>query len=124
MRYLIDTNCCIFLFANTHPRLTNRVLATERGAIGLSTIVFAELALGSANGKVPPPAALEQLIKQMPLLPFDEAAARTYARLPFKRGRFDRLLAAHALSLDLIVITQNEADFSDNPGLKIENWTL
>jgi tRNA(fMet)-specific endonuclease VapC len=58
------------------------------------------------------------------VLPFDEAAARAYARLPFKRGRFDRLLAAHALSLDLTVITNNERDFSDIAGLRVENWTI
>ena len=60
----------------------------------------------------------------MPILPFDEAAARCYAQLPFRRGRFDRLLAAHALSLGSTVITDNEADFADIPGLTIENWTL
>jgi tRNA(fMet)-specific endonuclease VapC len=58
------------------------------------------------------------------LLPFDEAAAREYARLPFKRARFDRLLAAHALSIGATIITNNEADFADVPDLKIENWTL
>lgn len=124
MRYLIDTNCCIFLFAGAYPQLAERVRATEQGAIGLSSIVFAELALGSATGKVPPMEALERLAEQIPLLPFDEAAARAYSRLPFKRGRFDRLLAAHALSLNLAVITQNEADFADIPGLKVENWTV
>jgi tRNA(fMet)-specific endonuclease VapC len=98
------------------------VLETARGDIGLSTIVFAELALGSMNGKAPTLASLDRLTWQMPLLPFDEAAARGYARLPFRRGRFDRLLAGHALSLGLVIITRNERDFADVPGLKVENW--
>ena len=51
-------------------------------------------------------------------------AAREYARLPFKRARFDRLLAAHALSLGVTIITNNESDFADVPGLTVENWTL
>lgn len=124
MRYLIDTNCCIYLFVGAYPALTERVLATERGEIGISTIVFAELALGSVNGKTPPMPALERLIEQMPLMPFDEAAARGYATLPFKRGRLDRLLAGHAISLDMTIITTNEADFADVPDLQIENWTV
>jgi tRNA(fMet)-specific endonuclease VapC len=58
------------------------------------------------------------------MLPFDEAAAREYAKLPFKRARFDRLLAAHALSLGATIITNNEGDFADVPGLKVENWIV
>ncbi|MFN3775520.1 type II toxin-antitoxin system VapC family toxin [Sphingomonas parapaucimobilis] len=124
VRYLIDTNCCIFLFAGEYPALLSRVSATPVGEIGLSSIVFAELALGVRHGKPPLERQLEQLARQMPILPFDEAAARCYATLPFRRGRFDRLLGAHALSLGSTVITNNEADFADIPGLTIENWTL
>lgn len=124
MRYLIDTNCCILLFAGVHPMLADRVGALDEGMVGLSTIVLAELALGAAAGKEPSSQALDRLIGIFPVLPFDEAAARAYARLPFKPGRFDRLLAAHALSLDLTVITNNERDFSDIAGLKVENWTI
>jgi tRNA(fMet)-specific endonuclease VapC len=123
MRYLIDTNCCIYLFANSYPALSKRVLETAQGEIGLSAIVFAELALGSMNGKAPPLEALERFLEQMPLLPFDEAAARAYSKLPFRRGRYDRLLAGHALSQGLAIITRNERDFVNIPGLKIENWT-
>ena len=47
----------------------------------------------------------------------------TYCEIPFKRNRFDRLIAAHALSLGLTLVTNNEADFSDISGLGIENWT-
>ena len=57
------------------------------------------------------------------MLPFDETAARAYSALPFKRARFDRLLAAPALSIGATGVTNNEADFADVPGLKIENWT-
>ena len=60
----------------------------------------------------------------VPILAFDEGAARQYGKLPFKRARFDRLLAAHALSIGATVITNNEGDFADVPGLKVENWTL
>ena len=45
-------------------------------------------------------------------------------QLPFKRGSYDRLIAAHALSLGLTVVTGNTKHFADVPGLKVENWTV
>ena len=45
-------------------------------------------------------------------------------KLPFKRGSFDRLIGAHALSLGLTLITANQRHFADMPGLKVENWTI
>ena len=80
--------------------------------------------MGENRGYPPDQDAIEDFLSVVPLLPFDEAAARAYAKLPFKRARFDRLLAAHALSIGAIVITNNEADFADVPGLTIENWTI
>ncbi len=56
-------------------------------------------------------------------LPFDAEAAEYFATIPFKRGKFDRLIAAQALSRDLAIVTNNERDFADVPGLKVENWT-
>ena len=67
---------------------------------------------------------LDAFVRAIPIIPFDEAASREYAKLPFKRARFDRLLAAHALSIGAIVVTNNEADFADVPGLVVENWTV
>jgi len=60
----------------------------------------------------------------VPVLDFDLAAARAYATLSFRRASFDRLIAAHALSRGLIVVTDNERHFADVPGLIVENWTL
>jgi tRNA(fMet)-specific endonuclease VapC len=123
VRYLIDANSVIYLAVNAFPNLSQRIAETEQGEIGLSAIVFAELVLGANQGKPPPVGALNGLIEEMPLLPFDEAAARAYGQLPFKRARFDRLLAGHALSLGLVLITTNVRDFSDVPELKLEDWT-
>lgn len=72
----------------------------------------------------PPPEVIAAFLKAIPVLEFGEAAAREYARLPFKRGKLHRLLAAHALSIGATVVTNNEADFADVPGLMVENWTV
>jgi len=123
VRYLIDTNCCIYLFSAHYPQLRLRLAATDAGEVGLSVIVLAELALGARLGKVPSDERLGRLRQEFPILPFEEGDAEAYASLPFRRGRFDRLLGAHAVSRGLILITNNEADFADISGLRTENWT-
>ncbi|MFZ5727268.1 MAG: PIN domain-containing protein, partial [Pseudomonadota bacterium] len=98
-RYLIDADCAVYAMTARFEPLRERLTACAPGDVAISTISFAEVALGTENGKPPSPEILEAFIAAIPLVAFDEAAAREYARLPFKRARFDRLLAAHALSL-------------------------
>ena len=124
IRFLIDANSAVYAMDEGHELLTARIAQCLPGEIAISVISYAEIAYGTHVGKPPPPAVLEAFIAAIPLLPFDEAAAREYARLPFKRARFDRLLAAHALSIGAAVITNNEADFADVAGLVVENWTV
>lgn len=107
-----------------YPGLRERIEACNPGEVAISVISYAEVAYGTFIGKPPAPEVLEAFIAAIPLVPFDEAAAREYARLSFKRARFDRLLAAHALSIGATVVTNNEADFADVPGLTVENWTV
>jgi tRNA(fMet)-specific endonuclease VapC len=123
IRYLIDADASVYAMDVNHAALTARMAQCYPGEIAISVISYAEVAYGTYVGKSPPPEVLEAFIQEIPLLAFDAAAAREYARLPFKRARFDRLLAAHALSIGAIVITNNEGDFADVPGLKVENWT-
>jgi tRNA(fMet)-specific endonuclease VapC len=124
IRYLIDANCAVYAMDGDYPMLRTQIEACEPGELAISVISFAEVAYGTYVGKPPSQAVLDAFVAAIPLAPFDEAAAREYARLPFKRARFDRLLAAHALSIGATIITNNEADFAGVPGLKIENWTL
>ncbi len=124
IRYLIDADAAVYSMDEGHEALTARIRNCAPGEIAISTISFAEIAYGTEAGKPPPPDVLEAFVAVIPLVAFDETAARAYARLPFKRARFDRLLAAHALSIGATVVTNNEADFADVPGLKVENWTL
>ena len=122
MRFMLDANTCIHLLADAFPALTAQFLAQESGTVCVSSVAFAEIALGSQNGKPPPMDVLDAFVAEVPLVPFDAKAARAFAGLPFNRGNFDRLIAAHALSLGLTVITRNSKDFSDVPALKVENW--
>ena len=124
-RYLIDSDLAIYAMGGEPDSVLNARLALCRpGDVAISAVSFAEVALGTWNGKPPRQDVLDAFIRAIPVVDFDEAAAREYARLPFRRARFDRLLAAHALSIGATIITNNEADFADVTGLRIENWTL
>ncbi|WP_293883390.1 type II toxin-antitoxin system VapC family toxin [Sphingomonas sp.] len=124
-RYLIDSGLAIYSMGGEADSLLNQRLAScYPDDVAISAISFAEVALGTWNGKPPRQDVLDAFVSVIPIIEFDEAAAREYARLPFKRARFDRLLAAHALSVGAIVVTNNEADFADVPGLEVENWAL
>ncbi len=104
--------------------LNARLASCYPGEVAISAVSFAEVALGTWMGKPPRQDVLDAFVQAIPIVDFNESAARAYAKLPFKRARFDRFLAAHALSIDAIIITNNEADFADVPGLKVENWTV
>lgn len=124
MKYLLDSNVIIALVMNNDEGVYTRASQCEAGDMVTSSICYAEVAYGSANEKPPATEQLRAFVEEVPVLDFDFKAAEAYARLPFKRASYDRLIAAHALSHDLIVVTDNEADFADVPGLKVENWTV
>jgi len=122
--FLLDANICIYVLNDAGGAAAHMVQSQDEGRVVTSSIAFAEVMRG-----IPPEEMLAEeraraffaLIRP---LPFDLPAAECYARLPFRRGAFDRLIAAHALALNLTLVTNNERDFADIPGLKIENWTL
>ncbi len=120
--FLLDSNICIYLLQGALEQLNARVRSQAKGSLALSAISYAEIRLGvrDARGE----AALASFLRDVVLRPFDAAAAEAYARLPFRRARLDRLIAAQALAAGLTLITNNERDFADIPDLKIENWTL
>ena len=124
IRYLIDANSAVYVMDIGNDGLKARIADCDAGTLAISVISYAEVAYGTYVGKPPAPEVLEAFIEAIPLVVFDAPAAREYARLPFKRARFDRLLAAHALSIGATVVTNNEADFADVPGLMVENWTV
>ena len=123
MKYLLDTNTIVALTINEDENVIRRAAACEEGDMVTSSIALAEVAFGTAQGQPPTMEFLRAFVEEVPVLDFDHKAALAYAQLPFKRASFDRLIAAHAMSHELIVVTRNERDFADVPGLKVENWT-
>lgn len=122
MKYLLDSNTIIALVMNTSEGVVRRAAACFEGEMVTSAIAFAEVAYGAGKGMPPAVDQLRAFVEEVPVLDFDYKAALAYSTLPFRRASYDRLIAAHALSHDLIVVTRNEADFADVPGLMVENW--
>jgi tRNA(fMet)-specific endonuclease VapC len=120
--FLLDTNICIYLLEGRSDAAAARVSDCTVGQLVTSAIVYAEVMIGAI--KLSRVNEALSFFDQIPVLPFDAAAGDAYARLPFKRSSYDRLIAANALALGLILVTNNEADFADVPGLQVENWTV
>ena len=123
MKYLLDSNIIIMTVMGMNEALRRRVADCDEGDIVTSAVAYAEVAYGAAKGKAPGSDQLQAFVEEAPVLDFDLEAAQAYTTLPFKRASFDRLIAAHALSRGLTLVTDNEADFADIPNLDVENWT-
>ena len=121
LRYLLDTNISIYLLDGNSHGAANRLADQDAGSVATSSICLAELLVKLTPKQA---ARLPQFLANIAVLPFDDAAAIEYGRLPFERRSFDRLIAAHALSLGLTVVTANEVDFANILDLRVENWNL
>ena len=130
MKYMLDTNICIYLVRKRPPEALKRLEQQFEGDVVMSSITYAELRAGvemKSVARTRDDAALRALVARIPVQPFDEAGADAYAigrkALPErKRDTMDRLIAAHAVSLDLVLVTNNEADFRAYSGITVENW--
>ena len=124
MKYLLDSNTIIALVMNSRGHVVERAARCDEGDIVTSAVAYAEVAYGSLPNRPPAFDQLQAFVEEVAVVDFDYKAAMTYATLPFRRASYDRLIAAHALSLGLTIVTENGRDFADIPGLRIENWTL
>jgi tRNA(fMet)-specific endonuclease VapC len=121
-QFLLDTNILVYLIGGKSDLLRARVEGCAPGMLVTSTLCVAEAAYGlRGDPRVDP--ALARILSVVAPRPFDLEAAFRFGAIPFHRGRVDRFIAAQALALGLVVVTNNERDFADVPGLKIENWT-
>ncbi len=130
MKYLLDTNICIYIINERPKAVRERFRRLAASEVGVSSITVAELAFGvSKSGSARNRAALQAFLVPLDIAAFDLAAALAYGDLRAnlqRRGQpigpLDLQIAAHALSLDAILVTNNEREFRKVPGLSLENW--
>jgi len=126
LRYMLDTNICIYLMNGAPPSVIDKFAQCKRGEVSLSAITWSELCCGMDEYHAQDEMML--LFESLAPVDFDMKAATIFGKLsrqfPSRKSSFDRLIAAHALSLDVILVTNNIADFSiyQSVGLKLDNW--
>ena len=132
MKYLIDTNICIYIMNHRPAHVVEKFKQFHPGDIAVSTITVFELQYGVAKSvqRQDNQQRLNDFLAPFEILDYDEMAARTCGDLRFileKRGQpigpFDLMIAAHALSQQLVLVTNNEKEFAHVENLRIENWT-
>jgi tRNA(fMet)-specific endonuclease VapC len=132
MRFMLDTNTCIFLIRRKHAGLLRRIVSCNPGDLGISAITLAELEYGVAkSGQLDRNRnALTEFLLPLEIAPFDDVAARTYgvvrAHLESKGtpiGSLDALIGAHALSRGIILITNNTRELKRIPQLQVTDWS-
>lgn len=127
---LLDTNICIYIINAKPPEVLARFHQYRLGEVGLCSVVAAELAYGVAKSQsARNRAALEMFLAPLEILPFDSKAVWAYGdlRANLERegktiGALDTMIAAHALSLDATLVTNNTREFERVSGLRLENW--
>ncbi|MBW2248312.1 MAG: type II toxin-antitoxin system VapC family toxin [Deltaproteobacteria bacterium] len=131
MKFMLDTNTCIYIIKKKPPDVIERFIQTEISQIGISSITLSELSYGVSKSSKPEQnqIALAQFIAPLEILPYGDDAAQYYGTLRTHLekqgtpiGSLDMLIAAHALSTDCTLVTNNEKEFVRIPKLKIENW--
>jgi len=133
MRYLLDTNICIFLIRNKSPRILVELRKHDPADLCISAITVAELEYGCDRSADPAKNrfALTEFLSPFTLLSFDEPAACIYGKVrtglekvgtPI--GSMDLLIAAHAVSQQMTVVTNNTREFNRVEGLAVEDWSL
>jgi tRNA(fMet)-specific endonuclease VapC len=130
LRYMLDTNLCIRVLRQRPAGLRER-FNLEADSLCISTIVLSELLYGAAKSARPERNRLEVegFAARLEVLPFDAAAADHAAeirasleRMGRRIGGYDLLIAGHARSRGLVVVTGNLAEFSRVEGLRCEDW--
>ena len=130
MRFLLDTNIVSNLVRHPRGRITDHIARVGEEHVGTSIIVAAELRYGAAKkGSSRLAAQLEKILGALEVLPLETPADAFYGELRARLertgrviGANDLLIAAQALALDCIVVTDNEQEFSRMDGLRVENW--
>ena len=132
MKYMLDTDTCIYVINKRPQSVFDRFKQERVGDIGLSSIALSELHYGAEKSSNPGKnlAALDDFVTPLEVLEYGEEEAEEYGRIRsyLERkgeliGSMDMLIAAHAKSLDVTLVTSNSREFNRVPGIRIETWT-
>jgi len=129
-KYMLDTNICIYLMKHQPPQVQVRFAECFVGDVVISAITLAELEFGvacSGEAQERNGAQLNRLLEDIMVAPYEAVAARAYGPLRAanrerNKNALDKLIASHALSLGVTLVTNNDADFRGFAGLNVENW--
>jgi len=130
LRYLLDTSILSDLIRAPQGTVARRISSAGEQTICTSIVVAAELRFGAEKSASRPLAdRIDLILSALDVLPLESPADRHYGRIRQHLARQgtpigpnDLLIAAHALTLDLTVVTANAREFSRVPGLRVENW--
>ena len=130
MRYMLDTNICIYAIKHRPPQVLKQLRAHAAEGLGISSISVAELFFGAKkSGSLKNLAALKHFLEPLEIADFDLHAAQSYGHVrklleqsgtPI--GPLDTQIAAHALALNATLVSNNVREFSRVNGLSLENW--
>lgn len=132
LKYMLDTNICIFTIKN-RPQQVRDAFNRHYGQLCMSSVSLMELIYGAEKSASPERnlTVVEGFAARLEVLPYDELAAvhtgqlrAELARSGTPIGPYDQLIAGHARSRGLVVVTNNLREFDRVPGLRIEDWTV
>jgi tRNA(fMet)-specific endonuclease VapC len=130
MKWMLDTDTCIAIIKK-HPAALKKLRGKSIGQVGISSITLGELAFGAnrSNRSKDAHNALREFALALQIAAFDEHAAMQYgpvraelARRGKPTGALDTLIAAHAVAVDAILVTNNTREFSQVERLRLEDW--
>ena len=131
MKYILDTNICIYIIKKKPEQVIRKLSKIDPSTIALSSITWSELIYGAEKSahRERNIDALKDFITPFEILPWTSSEAQiageirsALEKLGTPIGPFDTQIAAHAISLDLILVTNNEKEFKRVKSLKVENW--
>jgi tRNA(fMet)-specific endonuclease VapC len=130
VKYMLDTNICIYTIKN-QPSQVRDAFIRHQDQMSVSTVTAMELIYGAEKSVVPEKnlGVIEGFLARLAVVDFDLHAAEHTGQLRAELqkhgkpiGPYDQMIAGHARSLGLILVTNNEREFERVPGLRIENW--
>ena len=131
LKYMLDTNICIFTVKN-RPQQVREAFNRHHGQLCISSISLMELIHGAERSAMPERnlSVIEGFSARLEVLNYDQAAATHTGQLRAELARsgtpigpYDQLIAGHARSQGLILVTNNRREFDRVPGLRVEDWT-